>query len=147
MKPTLLLKLMRFWPPFLGAGINVKEYREDFSYILVQMKSHFWNKNYVGTHFGGSLYTMTDPFYMLMLIKILGSDYVVWDKSARIRYKKPARGTVFARFELTPERISYIKRLADDTKAEPEFHIEVTDSTGAVVADIYKTLHITRKPR
>ncbi len=140
------MKLINIWPPFLGAGIRVKDYRSDFSYILVQMKSHFWNKNYVGSHYGGSIYSMTDPFYMLMLIKILGKDYIVWDKSAKIRYRKPAKGTVYARFELSLEQITDIKgKVETGMKDEPCFHIQVTDAEGSVVAEIEKTLHIKRK--
>lgn len=145
MKAKWLLRLMRFWPPFLGAGIRVKEFNDDYSSILVEMKLRFWNQNYVGTHFGGSLYTMTDPFYMLMLIKLLGKGYVVWDKSAKIRYKKPAKHTVYARFTLTPEQVQAIKSEVDkQEKFEPVFLIPVTDEKGDVVAEIEKTLHIKR---
>lgn len=131
MKTSLLLKLFRFYPPYFGAGISIKEYNDDFSYVLVQMKMHFWNKNYVGTHFGGSLYSMTDPFYMLMIIKHLGSDYIVWDKSATIRYKRPAVGTVYARFELTSEQLNRIKtQLESNSIVEPVFTVlkELMDS-------------------
>lgn len=89
--------LMNIWAPFLGAGIRVKRLAPDWKEIDVEMKLHWWNANYVGTHYRGSLYFMTDPFFMLMLIENLGKDYVVWDKSASIRFKKPGRGTVSAR--------------------------------------------------
>lgn len=69
------------------------------------MKMRFWNKNYVGTHFGGSIYSMTDPFYMLMLLNLLGKGYIVWDKSASIRYKIPAKGSLYARFELSMDQV------------------------------------------
>lgn len=146
MKMSTVLKLLRFYPPYLGAGISVKDFNEDLSYLLVQMKMHFWNKNYVSTHFGGSLYSMVDPFYMLMLIKNLGSDYIVWDKAANIRYKKPAKGTVFARFELTAEQISEIKKQLETNKIiEPVFKVNITDSDNQIVAEVEKTLHIKRK--
>ena len=140
------MTLFRFYPPFLGAGIRVKDFKADLTYVLVQMKMHFWNKNYVGTHFGGSLYTMTDPFYMLMLLKNLGSDYIVWDKSATIRYKKPAIGTVFARFELSQEQINDLKAQVETHKVvEPKFTILITDAQGTVFVEIEKTLHIKLK--
>ncbi|MGQ3890628.1 YiiD C-terminal domain-containing protein [Legionella sp. CNM-4043-24] len=146
MKLSTLLKLMRFWPPFLGAGISVREFSPDYSRLLVQMKIRFWNRNYVGTHFGGSLYAMTDPFYMLMLMKQLGTGYVVWDKSAAIRYRKPATGTVYAQFELQPELIEAIRQqLLTTSKAEPEFKIIVTDTDNNVIAEISKILHISKK--
>lgn len=145
MKSSLLIKLLRFYPPFIGAGISIKEYNPDYSYILVQMKLRFWNKNYLGTHFGGSLYSMTDPFYVLMLSKQLGSEFIVWDKSATIRYLKPAVGTVFARFELSSEQINHIKdQLENNRTVEPKFTVFVTDSKGAVLVKIEKTLHIRR---
>lgn len=144
--PSILLKYMYLWPPFLGAGISVKKFNKDLSYILVQMKLRFWNKNYVGTHYGGSLYSMTDPFYMLMLINLLNKDYIVWDKSATIRYKKPAIGTVFAKFELNPEKIAEIKAKVDlEGKIEVSFDIDITNKEDEVVAEIKKTLSIKHK--
>jgi hypothetical protein len=146
MKFSTLLKLMRFWPPFLGAGISVKNFNFDYTCIVVQMKMHFWNKNYVGTHFGGSLYSMTDPFYMLMLMNRLGKKYIVWDKSSSIRYKMPARGVVYAKFTLSIEQIESIKLELDKlNKIEPEFIIQITDKKGNTVAEVKKVLYITKK--
>jgi hypothetical protein len=82
---------MNLWTPFLGAGIRVTRLQPDWKAVDVEMKLRFWNSNYVGTHFGGSLYAMTDPFYMLMLIENLGHDYIVWDKSASVRFRQPGR--------------------------------------------------------
>ena len=83
---------MRLYPPYLGAGIRVTHVSHDFREIDVRMGLHWWNRNYVGTHFGGSLYSMIDPFLMLMFLENLGRDYVVWDKAATIRFKTPGRG-------------------------------------------------------
>lgn len=146
MRLSVLLKLMRFWPPFLGAGIRVKNFNKEYTLITVQMKMHFWNKNYVGTHFGGSLYAMTDPFYMLMLLHALGREYIVWDKSASIRYKKPARGTVYAQFQLTDQQVKSIKaNLNEAPKTESTFMVEITNDAGEVVAEVKKILHISKK--
>ncbi|KTD82599.1 YiiD C-terminal domain-containing protein [Legionella waltersii] len=146
MKLHTILKLMRFWPPFLGAGIKVKSFNPELTTIVVQMNIKFWNRNYVGTHFGGSLYSMCDPFYMLMLIHQLGKNYTVWDKSASIRYKKPARGTVFATFDLTPQHIELIQdALKSNTKMEQEFTIHVTDASNEIVAEVKKMLHISKR--
>ncbi len=137
---------MRFWPPFWGAGIRVKSFHPDLSYVEVEMKLRFWNQNYVGTQFGGSLYSMTDPFYMLMLIKNLGKEYVVWDKSAKIRYLKPACTHVFAEFKLDKPTLQLIKQEADNqSKSEPKFTIQIKDLDNEVIAEIEKTLHIRRK--
>ena len=139
-------QLMNLWPPFLGAGIRVKRLQSDWKEIDVEMNLHFWNANFVGTHYGGSLYSMTDPFYMLMLIENLGRDYIVWDKSANIRFRKPGNGRVVARFRLSDEQIAGIRRdLQTQPKIEPTFLVEVTDESGAVIAEVQKVLHVRKK--
>ena len=146
MKMSTLLKLMRFWPPFWGAGIRVKAFNADYSSITVQMKMRFWNKNYVGTHFGGSLYAMTDPFYMLMLVHRLGKDYIVWDKSSSIRYKMPAKGMVYATFTLSRDVVESIRSEAQMVKKiEPEFKVEIVNDAGLVVAEVTKLLYVSKK--
>jgi hypothetical protein len=140
--------LLNFWPPFLGAGIRVKRWAADWREIDVEMKLRRWNTNYVGTHYGGSLYSMTDPFFMVMLIENLGKDYVVWDKSASIRFRKPGRGTVFASFRLSLEQVEEIREaLKSQEKIERVFAVEVRDQAGTVIAEVEKLLHIRRKER
>jgi hypothetical protein len=107
--PQILRGWINFWPPCLGAGICVKHIAPDMKAIDVEMKLRFWNANYVGTHFGGSLFAMIDPFYMLMLIANLGSGYIVWDKAASIRYRKPGTGTVRAEFRLADTQLNDIR--------------------------------------
>ncbi|TNE30844.1 MAG: DUF4442 domain-containing protein [Alphaproteobacteria bacterium] len=146
MKPNMFRKLMNLWPPFLGAGIKVKNIDADFTTIDVELKQRFYNKNYVGTHYGGSLFSMTDPFYMLILMKQLGKDYVVWDKSAKIDFKKPGKGKLTAHFNITQKQVKDIKDQADkQKKVEPKFTVQVLDEEGDVVAEIEKTLHVRRK--
>jgi hypothetical protein len=138
--------LMNLWPPFLGAGIRVKRLTPDWTEIDVEIKLRWWNRNYVGTHYGGSLYSMADPFFMLMLIQNLGKDYIVWDKSASIRFKKPGRGTVSASFRLAEEQVREIKQaLGSEEKIERVFTVEVKDESGLVIAQVEKLLHIRRK--
>jgi len=130
----------------MGAGVRVTEANEDFTRVRVEMGLHFWNKNYVGTHFGGSLYAMIDPFYMFMLIENLGPDYIVWDKAANIHFKKPGRGTVHAELELSRERIVEIREAADrDPKVEPLFQILIKSETDEIIAEVEKTLYVKRK--
>jgi len=118
--------LLNLWPPFLGAGIRVKRFQPDWKAIEVEMKLRRWNSNYVGTHYGGSLYSMADPFYMLMLIENLGSDYIVWDKSATIRFKKPGRGKVTAAFRLSDEQLEQIREaLKRAEKIDRIFTVEI----------------------
>ena len=138
--------LMNVWPPFLGAGIRVTRLQADWREIDVEMKLHRWNANYVGTHYGGSLYSMADPFFMLMLMENLGPDYVVWDKSASIRFKKPGRGKVSARFQISGEQIDSIRNaLLTERKVEPTFIVEVKDEAGNVIVEVQKELHIRLK--
>ena len=144
MKKRLLLRSINAWPPFLGAGIRVT--RMGSKAIDVEMKLRFWNRNYVGTHFGGSLYSMTDPFFMLMLLDNLGPEYLVWDKAATIRFKKPGRGKVRAEFRLSDEQLDGIRRaVAANGKTEPTFVVQVKDESGEVVAEVEKVLWVKRK--
>jgi len=145
-KAGRLWRLLRFYPPFLGAGIRVKHVAEDLRTIEVEMPLHFWNQNYVGTHFGGSLYSMCDPFFMLILMHQLGPDYIVWDKAATIRFKKPGKGTVKAVFHTPEERVAEIRAQADaNGKLEPTFTVQVTDTEGNVVAEVEKLLYVRKK--
>jgi Domain of unknown function (DUF4442) len=143
-----LRRWINLWPPFLGAGIRVRHIAPDMKAIDVAMKLRWWNANYVGTHFGGSLFAMTDAFYMLMLMANLGGDYIVWDKAATIRYKKPGRGTVHAEFRLTDSQIGDIReKLKTLPKYEPVFQVAVKDEAGIVIAEVEKRLHVRRKDR
>lgn len=143
-----LVKFLRFYPPFLGAGIRIARMSEDLREIDVEMKLHWWNRNYVRTHYGGSLYSMADPFYMVMLIENLGPGYIVWDKAATIRFRRPGKGTVRAEFRLTQEQIDSLRAQADSQgRIEPTFNVHVLDESGEVVAEIDKLLHIRRKQR
>ena len=148
MNARLLRRGMGWWPPFLGAGIRVKSFADDFRDVVVELKLGRFNRNYVGTHFGGSLYAMTDPFYMIMLLHNLGSDYLVWDKEGRIEYLAPGRGTVSAHFTLSEARIAEIcAQASGGERVLPEFEVEVVDESGAVVARVRKTLYVRLKPR
>lgn len=141
-----LRRWVNLWPPFLGTSIRVTHIAADMKSIDVEMKLCWWNANYVGTHFGGSLFAMTDPFYMLMLIGNLGREYIVWDKAATIRYRKPGRGKVRAEFRLSDVQIDDIReKLKTLTKYEPVFTVEVKDEQGTVIAEVEKLLHIRRK--
>ena len=148
MNARLLRRGMGWWPPFLGAGIRVAHLADDFREAVVELKLGLLNRNYVGTHFGGSLYTMTDPFFMIMLLHNLGGDYLVWDKSGSIEYVAPGRGTVRARFALTAERIAQIRgQAAGGEKIFPEFEVDVKDEAGAVVARVRKILYVRLKAK
>ena len=138
--------VFNLWPPFWGAGITIKKVSPDFREIAVVMKLHWYNTNFMGVHFGGSLYSMTDAFPMLMTSRNLGKGYIVWDKAARIDYMKPGRGTVYANFSLSAERIQTIREAADtNEKYLFDYEINVVDSDGEVIAKIVKTIYVRRK--
>ena len=142
-----LLTFLHFWGPYRGAGIYVTRIDEDFRTVEVELRMKFYNRNYVGTHYGGSLYSMCDPFYMIMLIENLGPGYIVWDKAATIRFKRPGRGTVKTVFHLTQEQIDEVRAQADrQEKVEPVFQLTVTDAEGNVVAEVDKVLYVKKKP-
>jgi acyl-coenzyme A thioesterase PaaI-like protein len=141
-----LLRLMRFYPPYLGAGIKVTDVAEDLRAITVEMNLTPLNRNYVGTHFGGSLYAMCDPFYMFMVIQAMGPDYLVWDKAATIDFLKPGRGRVTARFELPEDRLAQIRaEVAERGKSHPRFEVAVRDQEGDTVARVGKVLSVRPK--
>jgi hypothetical protein len=148
LRQTMLEKMISYWAPYLGAGVKLKEVSKDYRYCKVVMPLTFYNKNYVGTHFGGSLYSMVDPWYMLMLIKNLGSGYIVWDKAATINFRKPGQGKVTAEFHLTQEIIDEIKAYVDaNTKMDKIFKVEIKDESGKLIADVEKVLYIRKKER
>ena len=140
---------MKWWPPFLGAGIRVKRFSDDFLDVEVEMKLGRLNRNAVGTHFGGSLYAMTDPFFAIMLMHNLGDRHLVWDKSGSIEYVAPGRGTVHSRFVLTEGRLAEIRAQAEGgEKVLPEFQVEVRHvNDDSLVALVRKVLYVRLKPR
>lgn len=146
MNTTLLRIAMNCWPPLLGAGIRVRHISADFRAVRVTLKMGLLNRNYVGSHFGGSLFAMTDPFYMLMLLHNLGKGYIVWDRAAQISFIKPGRGTVSCEFRLDQALLETIRSAtANGQKHLQDFSVEIRDAQGEVVASVVKTLYIRQK--
>ena len=146
MSPTVMKWLINLWPPYLGAGVRVEKISRDYRQVQVSPRLRWYNRNYVGTHFGGTLFSMTDPFYMLMLMRILGRDYIVWDKSASIDFVAPGRGKVSAMFELDEAILGSIRAATESgEKYLPELPVHVVDEAGQTVAHIRKTLYIRKK--
>ena len=137
-----------FFPAFRGTGARVTYMSGDFREVQVKLPLNWRTRNYVGTIFGGSLYGAVDPHYMIMLIKILGPDYVVWDKVATIRFKKPGRGTLYAHFVIPEEEIETICRLlATEQSIDRVYRVDLVDENGVVHAEVEKTVYIRRKDR
>jgi len=148
MSPRLLRWGMNLWPPFVGAGIRVRRIAGDWSEARVELRAGRLRRNFVGTHYGGSLFSMTDPFYALMLIHRLGDRYLVWDQAASIDFVAPGRGAVSAVFSLAEAQVQAIRdQAAGGQKVLPEFDVEVKDEAGELVARVKKTLYVRLKPR
>ena len=130
----------------MGAGIRLTKLAPDLKHVRVEMPLTRLNTNYVGVHFGGSLYSMTDPWYMLMLIEILGREYIVWDKAASIRFRRPGKGRVHAEFSITDELVESIKAdVAAQGKTERVLSVAIKNSEGATIAEVEKTVWVSRR--
>ena len=141
-----LRHVLNLWPPFLFAGIHVAAIGDDFRSARVELRMRPWNRNYVGTHFGGSLFAMTDPFWMLMVLHALGDGYIVWDKAGTIDFEKPGRGLVHAEFALDDATLDELRAAAaGGDKVLRWFDAPVRDASGDVVAMVRKQLYVRRK--
>lgn len=132
-----------WFPAYRGTGARVTYISADWSEVRIRLPLSWRTRNYVGTIFGGSLYAAIDPFYMLMLMKLLGPEFTIWDKAASIRFQRPGRGTLSATFQLPPEVVGEIRDAAMARgKIEREFGIQLVDSEGVVHATSTKLVHI-----
>ncbi|WP_066097259.1 DUF4442 domain-containing protein [Xanthomonas massiliensis] len=148
MSPTVFRLGLNLWPPFLFTGIHVTALAPGWRHARVELRQRFWNCNYVGTHFGGSLFAMTDPFWMLLLMHQIGRDHFVWDKAAEIEFVKPGRGTVATEFTLDEATLAQIRAAtANGEKYLHWFTNEVVDAAGEVVARVRKQVYVRLKPR
>lgn len=146
MSPSTLRRVMNFWPPFLFSGIRVTGIAEDWRSARVELRMRPWNRNYVGTHFGGSLFAMTDPFWMVLIKECLGRDHYVWDRAAQIDFVKPGRGTVHAAFAIDEQTLEAIlAATANGDKYLHWFATDIVDDAGDVVAKVRKQLYVRRK--
>ncbi|MFN3605148.1 MAG: DUF4442 domain-containing protein [Leptonema sp. (in: bacteria)] len=138
--------IFSLYPPYLSAGIKVTKVENHYKYIFVELNLNFFNKNYVGTHFGGSLFAMTDPFYMLMFLKNLGKEYIVWDKKATIEFIKATTEDVYTEFILTDEEIQFVKSELETKKSLERIYIaEIkTKNDHQTIAKVEKTLYFRR---
>jgi acyl-coenzyme A thioesterase PaaI-like protein len=145
-------KLLRFgmnlWGPFVGSGIHVMHISPDYREANVRLRLGLWNRNSVGVHFGGSLFAMTDPFFMVMVQHNLGHEYRVWDQAAKIDFIKPGTGKVEAHFTLHTHELDEIRQAAvNGAKVLRDFTVEVKDQQGEIVARVCKTLYVRLKKR
>lgn len=135
-----------FFPAYWGTGGRVQYIASDWKELVVALPLNWQTRNYVGSIFGGSMYGCIDPMYMLMLIKILGPNYIVWDKAATIRFRKPGKSTLYARFVLNDEEIQTVRDLAEQNPSvDRVYALDLVDKEGVVHASFEKTLYIRRK--
>lgn len=138
--------VFNWFPAFRGTGARVTYIARDWREIHVTLPLSWRTRNYVGTIYGGSMYSAVDPMYMIMLIRILGEEYVVWDKAASIRFRRPGRSRLFATFQLTDQEIDEIRALLDSaTKTDRTYTIDLVDRQGEVYASVDKVIHIRRR--
>lgn len=145
--PTGFRRGMNLWPPFLLTGIRITELDDDFRRVVVRLRRSRLTSNYVGTLFGGSLFAMTDPFWMIMMMRALGPGYVVWDKAGEIEFVAPGRTDVTAEFVLDPAVVAQVREAADaGGKVLRWFPVDVVGTDGTVVARVRKQLYVRRAP-
>jgi len=136
-----MIRAINWYPPYLFSGIKVISYADDYSTFKTRLKLSWYNRNLLGTAFGGSLYSMCDPFFMFIVLIQLGEGFIVWDKTATIEFVKPGIGTVYAEFKVCPGQISDIKvKLDRDGKGVFDFPCEVKDGDGNVIARLMKVV-------
>lgn len=147
MRASTFRRLMNLWPPFLVNAIRVVSISDDWSEAHVVLRLRPWNRNYVRTQFGGNLFSMTDPFWMLLMLHQLGRNYHVWDKAASIDFVAPGRSDVYARFVLQPTVVEELRaRAADGSKVLHWFETDITTASGEVVARVRKQVYVRLKP-
>ena len=148
MRASTFRRLLNLWPPFLFNSIRVQHVAEDWSEARVVLRLRPWNRNYVRTQFGGNLFAMTDPFWMLLVMHRLGNEYFVWDKAGAIDFVAPGRADVYAAFKLEPAVIDELRAAAaNGEKVLRWFETDVTTAEGEVVARVRKQLYVRLKPR
>ncbi|MVB88279.1 DUF4442 domain-containing protein [Vibrio cholerae] len=147
-QPNIVKWALNSWPPFWGAGIHIESISADFREVRIRLKLRWWNKNANRTQYGGSIFSLTDPVYALMLMGILGQRYYVWDKDASINFIKPGDTDLFAEFRITQEMLDWIlASTAEGDKCFPEFIVHVKNARGEVVSEVQRKLYVRKKPQ
>lgn len=136
---------LKLFPAWRGTGATVTYIADDFRELRVKLPLSWRTRNYVGSIFGGSLYSAVDPWYMILLIQILGRGYVVWDKAASIRFHKPGRSTLYATFKFDDAELDAIREAtAGGQPVDRIYNIDLMDADGVVHASVEKVLYIRR---
>lgn len=145
---AFIRRAMNVWPPFAFAGIRITEMSDDFRHVRVELGHHLLTRNYVGTQFGGSIFAMSDPFWMFLTMRSLGSDYIVWDQAAEVRFVRPGRGRLHATFDIDDAFLDEVREAAaGGAKVLRWVETDVLDDAGEVVAQVRRQLYIRLKQR
>jgi len=145
---TRLLRLkINLFPAYRGTGARVTYIADDFREVRIRLPLSWRTRNLVGTIFGGSMYGAVDPVYMIMLIRLLGRDYIVWDKSAEIRFRKPGRATLYATFKISEEELTEIRAATANGPIDRVYQVDLVDTAGVAHASVTKTIYIRRNDR
>ncbi|MGF1682588.1 DUF4442 domain-containing protein [Photobacterium minamisatsumaniensis] len=146
-KPAIVRLALNLWPPFWGSGISIIRISNDFKRVRIKLKLRWWNKNANRTQYGGSIFSLTDPVYALMLIGLLGRQYYVWDKHAEISFIKPGNSDLYADFIISDSCLNeIIQATAAGEKYFPEFCVQVKNADGEIVSEVKRTLYVRKKP-
>jgi acyl-coenzyme A thioesterase PaaI-like protein len=144
--PKFLKLILNLYPPYIGAGVKITSISEDWRELHVSMSLRWFNRNAVGTHFGGSLYAMVDPHLMLLLMQLLGKEYLVWDKAANIEFIKASKRKVTSIIKISNEDLELIRdNTGNGEKYFSKFTVEIRDDTDVLVAIIKKTIYVRKK--
>ncbi len=150
MNKSIRTRLLRWgfnlFPAYRRTGARITYIAGDFGEVRIKLPLNWKTRNYVGTIFGGSMYGAIDIIYMIMFIKLLGPKYIVWDKAATIRFRKPGRTTLYARFTVAKQEIEAIRReLSHEPSLERTYHVDLVDSEGVVYVSFEKNIYIEHK--
>ena len=141
-----LIRKVNIYPPYLGMGIRVASTNEDFTRFDVELRPKWYTRNLFGTHFGGSLYAMADPFFVFIVMMNFGQRYIVWDKSAAIEFLRPAKGTIRATFEISQDELARMRAQVDELgKNTYHFEVDLVDEANNVVARVAKEVYVRKK--
>ncbi|MFK7887943.1 MAG: DUF4442 domain-containing protein [Gammaproteobacteria bacterium] len=141
-----LIRRINLYPPYLGMGVKMRCHNQGFTRFEVELRARWYNRNLFGTHFGGSLFAMSDPFYVFIVTLNFGGDYIVWDKSACIDFLRPAKGTILGVFEIAPSRLETMRAEVDRLgKSTFHFETDLNDEAGTAVARVTKEVYVRAK--
>jgi acyl-coenzyme A thioesterase PaaI-like protein len=148
MRASTFRRLLNLWPPFLFNSIRVLTLDDDYTEARVVLRLRPWNRNYVGAQFGGNLFAMTDPFWMLLILHHLGKDHYVWDKAGAIDFVAPGRSDVYAHFKLEPGVLDELRTAAaGGEKVLRWFEVQIKTPAGEIIAVVRKQIYVRLKPR